>query len=490
MKVEVLGLPVFLPGMSAPRRRARWVIAGVGVLGGALLVGLWMVLPNLIERAAPRLGERFGVPGVSLRVESLRWNGLSLADLRAGAEGEFSVGSVRLAYGPSSLRRGQIELLEIADVRLRAVLSETGLSLPPFDAWLAAADGPAPDDTGSPSSGASLPLLPARLVRLTGLHVDLRSADAAVVVEVDGPTSIAVEGEGATLEALLTLRVKSEELEILAAGDLEVRGDLRPGDGGLIPDLRVLVRDFSATWEETVVEGVDGELPLTGLPPVTPRAGRLEVDRVVSGSELSEGVIRFRIDETPHLLLDEATFRFAGGSFRATGRLDPAAERQRLHVVLSRIDLDLLLEQADVPGLTGTGRIDGGFDVIFGDGTLRIEDGDLTSKGDGGWIRYRPPGQQRPGGARPEGLDLARIALDNFRYQSLGGTLAGDVGGDLKGDLKLALRIEGANPDLYDGYPIKLDFNLTGPFLGLMRSADTVTGVPKGLERRFREAAQ
>jgi hypothetical protein len=161
-----------------------------------------------------------------------------------------------------------------------------------------------------------------------------------------------------------------------------------------------------------------------------------------------------------------------------------------MHVRLRRVDVEKLLAEVDVPGLTGTGRIDGDFDAIFGGGTLRIEGGDLASKGDGGWIRYRPPGQPRPAGGRPEGMDLARAALDNFHYQSLSGTLAGDAGGDLQGDLKLALRIQGANPDVYDGYPIKLDFNLTGPFLGLLRSADTVTGVPKGLERRFREAEQ
>lgn len=476
--------------MGAPRRRARWIVAALGVLAIALPLGAWLALPRLLEWAAPRLGDRLGVPGVALRVESLHWNELSLADLRAGADGEFSVGSVKLTYGPSSLRRRQIDRIEIANVHVRAVLSDAGLSLPPFDAWLEPAGVTAPGDPEAAASSGGLPMLPARVVRLSGVALDLHTADGAIAVQIDGPTSIAAEGEGATLEALLALRVQSEKLALLAAGDLDVRGTLRPGEGGLIPDLRVTIRDFDAAWEETVIEGVDGELALAGIPPVTPRAGRLEVARAVSGSELTEGIIRFRIDATPHLLVDDATFRYAGGTFRATGVLDPAAERQRLHVDLRRIDLERLLAEAEVPGLTGTGRIDGGFDVIFGDGTLRIEGGELASKGDGGWIRYRPPGQERPGGAPPEGLDLARSALDNFRYRSLGGTLVGDAGGDLDGDLKLALRIEGANPDLYDGYPIKLDFNLTGPFLGMLRSADTVTGVPKGLERRFREVAR
>jgi hypothetical protein len=53
----------------------------------------------------------------------------------------------------------------------------------------------------------------------------------------------------------------------------------------------------------------------------------------------------------------------------------------------------------------------------------------------------------------------------------------------------LALRIEGANPDLYDGYPVKLDLNLRGPFLGMMRSSRTITGIPESLEKRFSEGA-
>lgn len=472
--------------MSAPRRRARWIVAAALGLVVALGVGAWLALPRAIEWVAPRLGDRFGLAGVGLRVESLRWNELRLAELTAGPFGEFTVGSVRVTYGLSSLRRRRVDLLEIADVKVTAAFSDAGVSLPPFDPWLEPAEATA-DVVPEP---VLIPAPPARMIRLDGLRVDLDLAGAPVAVAIDGPIRVFGEGERGRVEALFELRVESEPLEILAAGDFEVRGELRPEEAGLVPDLRVVVRDFSATYEDIVVEGVDGDVPLVGLPPVTPTPGRLEIDRVVAGSELREGIVRFRIDETPHVLVDDAVFRFSGGSFGLTGRLDPAAERQRMHVSLRRIDVDLLLAEVDVPGLTGSGRIDGDFDAIFGGGTLRIEGGEVTSKGDGGWIRYRPPGQPRPEITRPEGLDLARTALDNFRYQSLGGTLAGDAGGDLKGDLKLSLRLEGANPDLYDGHPIKLDFNLNGPFLGLLRSADTVSGIPKGLERRFQEAVQ
>jgi hypothetical protein len=471
--------------MSARRSRARWIAAAAGLALLGLAVGLWLALPRLLEWGAPRLGERIGLPGVGLRVESLGWSELRLADLRAGAAQELRVGSLRVTWGPSSLRRGRVDAVEIADVSVRAALTEEGLSLPPFDAWLAPAE--AADEPPPSEAGAAVPALPARAIRLDGLRIDLDLAGDPVVVAVDGPVSLLGEGEGARVEASFELRVESEPLEILAAGDLDVRGDLRPD---LAPDLRISVSGFSAAWEDVVVEGVEGRIPLAGIPPVTPQPARLEVERVVAGSELREGVVRFRIDEVPHLLVEDATFRYSGGSFRVTGRLDPAAERQRMHVRLRGIDVDLLLQELDVAGLSGTGRIDSDFDAVFGDGTLRIEGGEVTSKGDGGWIRYRPPGQPRPTDARPGGLDLARTALDNFRYQSLGGTLAGDAGGDLEGDLALALRIEGSNPDLYDGYPIKLDFNLTGPFLGLLRSADTVSGIPAGLERRFREAAE
>ena len=61
---------------------------------------------------------------------------------------------------------------------------------------------------------------------------------------------------------------------------------------------------------------------------------------------------------------------------------------------------------------------------------------------------------------------LTRAALQNFRYERLRGTLAGEA----EGDLRIELRLDGANPDLYDGHPIRLDLNLNGPFLRLMRS--------------------
>ncbi len=49
-------------------------------------------------------------------------------------------------------------------------------------------------------------------------------------------------------------------------------------------------------------------------------------------------------------------------------------------------------------------------------------------------------------------------ALENFHYQDLSGTL--DYQSD--GTYKMAIRLEGANPDLYDGHPIVFNLNISG----------------------------
>jgi hypothetical protein len=143
-----------------------------------------------------------------------------------------------------------------------------------------------------------------------------------------------------------------------------------------------------------------------------------------------------------------------------------------------------ILAWADVGGLAGEGLVDGEVRAVLDEqGALRFEEGRFLARPEGGWIRYRPPGQAPISLEAPQGLDLARAALQNFRYQ----TLRGDLEGAAAGDMHISLQLQGANPDLYEGHPVLLDLNLNGPLLGLARSSQTVMGLPERIEQRMQE---
>ena len=61
--------------------------------------------------------------------------------------------------------------------------------------------------------------------------------------------------------------------------------------------------------------------------------------------------------------------------------------------------------------------------------------------------------------------DLVFKALSNFHYTSLAMTLEGNA----LDVLTLGLFIEGANPDLYDGYPFKINIRTEAAFADLIQ---------------------
>jgi hypothetical protein len=324
-----------------------------------------------------------------------------------------------------------------------------------------------------------------RDVRVRGVRVELDSEPGPVTTVLDGEIALSVEGPGVAIRAPLQMQVESKAMELLAAGTLLVRGFVDLSEASPVYDVRTDVEDLAFALADLVGEGVDGSVRLVGPPLATPSEQRFEVARLASGAELSDGLVSFSLEPDGVAHLHDARFSVFGGTLRLDGSYVPGADTQRFRVRLQRVGVTSLLEEADVAGLGGDGHVDGSMFVEISEAGVRIEDGQVASKAGGGTIRYKPPGQGPLDYKAPQGLDLVRTALDNFRYGSLGGTLAGDAGGELL----LALRIEGANPDLYDGYPVKLDLNLRGPFLDMMRSSRTITGIPESLEKWLSEGA-
>jgi hypothetical protein len=89
-------------------------------------------------------------------------------------------------------------------------------------------------------------------------------------------------------------------------------------------------------------------------------------------------------------------------------------------------------------------------------------------------------------GASVQGLDLALRALEDFRYR----TLRVEVGGEITGEMTLAIRVEGSNPEVYDGYPIQLNLNLEGPLAAVVQGSTTGFRVQDAVEKRFQERGE
>ncbi|HEY9347213.1 MAG TPA: YdbH domain-containing protein, partial [Inquilinus sp.] len=146
-----------------------------------------------------------------------------------------------------------------------------------------------------------------------------------------------------------------------------------------------------------------------------------------------------------------------GGS----GRRRPSVLR------IEGLDLARAVATAGLDDVRATGIVDGTIPFRLDRDTIVVENGVLATRGPGE-IRYggaAAPDEIKAAAAAEPGMDTLMTALRNFQYQSLRATLDGRSDGEA--NVKLAVR--GSNPDLYGGFPIALNVNLSGELYVIAR---------------------
>ncbi len=142
---------------------------------------------------------------------------------------------------------------------------------------------------------------------------------------------------------------------------------------------------------------------------------------------------------------------------------------------LSGIDLAKLLVFADIDGLNGSGSLDITLPVSQKPAGLAITDGVFQSTVPG-FLAYKS------GGMVTDNIGLQ--ALENFQYKQLTGT----INYHPDGSYLVTAQLEGANPDLYDGYPVKFNLNINGSlpelFEALFVTGDFEEAILKEIKRR------
>jgi hypothetical protein len=116
---------------------------------------------------------------------------------------------------------------------------------------------------------------------------------------------------------------------------------------------------------------------------------------------------------------------------------------------LSHISLGQLLEFADIDGLQGSGFLDISLPVSHTPTGIAIMNGSF---------RATAPGRLAYTTGDISAGNIGLQALENFQYKDLSGTI--DYQAD--GQYQIAVRLEGNNPGLYDGYPVVFNLNING----------------------------
>jgi hypothetical protein len=267
------------------------------------------------------------------------------------------------------------------------------------------------------------------------------------------------------------------------SGRLALDGTLGWGArDGLDADLDLLVERLAFTAGPARFEQVNGVITLDQLmPPSTPPGQQLAVGLVDLGLPLTDGLLTFDL-ESGQLIMEQLRWQFAEGRIRATPfTIGSQGIQFSTTLTAERLRLDEIFALAQLDGLTGEGTMHGTLPITVTGSEAIVAGGELVSDRPG-WVRYRPdqaPAALQAGG---ENVNLLLQALENFRYEELRLTIDGRT----DGEMDVGLHLKGANPDLYDGYPIEFNLNLEGALADVVRAGLAGYQIPE----RIREQMQ
>lgn len=278
----------------------------------------------------------------------------------------------------------------------------------------------------------------------------------------------------------------------LSSGRLSGDGKLTlpAGNGKPTANLTLEARGLAGIFDRSEISGLDARLT------AQLRRDRLRLDvselRLVElnpgftfGPLLLRGHYEAAIDQPAkgRLTWQIAETQILGGRFwLPAGALDLAAPQQRLSARLEGVQLGDVLAAYPTEGLSGSGVIDGSFDVQRSAEGLSVRDGKLAARAPGGVLRFHSPKIEALGQANPA-MKIVTEALHDFHYD----LLTSDVRYDENGKLNLGLRLNGHNPALEGGRPINFSINLEEDIPALLTSLQLSDRVSETIQRRVQE---
>jgi hypothetical protein len=198
------------------------------------------------------------------------------------------------------------------------------------------------------------------------------------------------------------------------------------------------------------------------------------------GLPLTNGLLTFDL-QPEQLVVEQLRWQFAEGRISAAPfTIGSAGIGFATTLTAERLSLDEIFALTELDGLSGEGTMHGTLPITVAGAEAIILGGELVSDGPG-WVRYRPaqaPAALQAGG---ENVNLLLQALENFRYDKLRLTIDGRT----DAEMDVGLHIAGANPDLYDGYPIEFNLNLEGALGNILRSGLAGYQIPERIRERM-----
>lgn len=439
----------------------------------ALLLLAAMLLPwkdfaqvKLIEAI-----EKKGIRPVELKIDSLTLKGIALKEVALG-EPPLRLAQVTVGYQWRALLNGNIEDVELKGVAFTALRTEKGWKISGLGELLAQPAGEKATPAHIPTSNADLAIFPLRKLRIE-----------------EGEVNVQASGWQATLPATIEiLKGEKNSIHLESAGLQAKKGAISLTSGKAVVDLTLDTEknEWNGNWSIDQLAYNDETM---SLPPQQAKGTlRLTGDEIQlngsSGDSSRAYRSAFRVKyplnkpESAAATIESASMPWGQGTIAVRRANIPLSGNKSitLNLEVQKVAIDVLMQTLTGNKASGTGVVSGSFPLtITSAGQLRIGKGTLKAE-QPGTISLSP--EAIPGDNAQ--VALVRDVLKNLHYTLLSLELG------MEGDnmLSATLAVDGRNPDVEQGRPIKLKVHLSGDLLNLILQNVKLMTDPKNFIRQ------
>ena len=246
-------------------------------------------------------------------------------------------------------------------------------------------------------------------------------------------------------------------------GRVEVSGQIRLSPNEAVKSNAMLrVTDVDTDFTALSFDGISGDLNLLDIFSLRSAPGQVfRAKQMTAPVPLENPTIVLhwvRSGQDPLIRIESANGQFADGTISLEDtpiRLNASSNDFRL--LFDKLSLKTLLEDWAGGRVSGSGILSGTIPFTLGSDGPIIIDGALSAE-DEGFIKVHW-GEAR-GSLEAQGSEFALMvqALDNFQYRVLNVR----VRRPSNDELSLLVQLEGANPEVLNGYPFRFNINLSG----------------------------
>ncbi len=397
---------------------------------------------------------------------------MDINDISVGADNPLVLKNLQLGYALNDLIKGRLQHIDLKGLHIAAQQKDGGWVITGFEKNNAGGAG-----FKLPVTQATMQAMPLDSLKLAESHLLIDAPQ----LHLDAPLEIDWQAN----PAKINYTAGNWQAKIGAIG-------IASGKVSLQATLDEKAQKWIGTWQMDNVQISDAAMP---LPPLTGK-GTLEAfeSRITMKGEFksADGKTRasFKADISPNapdknqLTLVSAGMPWNGGDVSVASVDIPLNGKRdiRLNVNVTKVSVDTLLQTLTDKHASGSGAVSGVIPVTLkAGGGLEIAKGALNADGPG-TITMAP--ETIPGDN--EQVTLVRDILKNLQYKVLGVTA--ETGPNHT--LSVVMTLEGHNPDVYEGKPVKLNVHLTGDVLNFIEQGVMSLIDPKALLKQIPDGNQ